>query len=84
MKDLSEFYDMMEKFHKKVQDIQKQSDIRNAFIACRIIQEVNDIVINNIDFINIYPFLLKFAREARVRINRIRREKEKSWKNQLN
>jgi hypothetical protein len=42
--------------------------------------DVNRIVDENLDILNMYPALFKHVRNARRRINRIRREKTKSWK----
>lgn len=46
--------------------------------------EINDIVWNNIDTFNERPSLFVFVRGARRRINRLRREMRKSYRNQLN
>lgn len=47
---------------------------------CRTTKEVDNVVNEHIDFIEKHSDLLKFARQARIRINRVRREARKSWK----
>ena len=52
----------------------------NKFLEAKTNQEVNEIVNENIDLLNENPRLFSFARNARKRINRIRREQKKNWK----
>jgi len=52
----------------------------NKFLNARTNQEVNDIVNDNIEELNNNPKMFQFARNARRRITRLRREANKSWK----
>lgn len=47
-------------------------------------QELNTIRDENIDLLNENPDMFHFLHQGRKRINRIRREKNKSWKLQMN
>jgi hypothetical protein len=51
---------------------------------CQNNQEVNDLINGNIDFLNDNPKMFSFVKNARKRINRIRREKMKTWNYMLN
>jgi len=48
-------------------------------LEARTNQEVNSIVNDNIEELNNDPKMFKFARNARRRIARLRREANKSW-----
>jgi hypothetical protein len=50
------------------------------FTEAKTNQEVNNLVNENLEILNENPKLFIFAKNARKRINRIRREKAKSWK----
>ena len=50
------------------------------FLEAKTNQDVNNIIDENIEFLNENPKLFIFAKNARKRINRIRQEKRKSWK----
>ena len=52
----------------------------NKFLEARTNQEVNSIVNDNIEELNNDPKMFKFARNARKRIARLRREVKTSWK----
>ena len=73
-------------------DMCEALDIKNAeidniiysFAGCTTNKDVNDLVNKNLDFLNDNPAYFKYPRNARRRINRIRREKAKSWGAQLN
>jgi hypothetical protein len=68
-------------------DLAKQEKIeslRNAFISCQLNADVNELVNKNILFLNDNPKLWIFPRDARRRINRLRRETIKSWNLYLN
>ena len=52
----------------------------NKFLEARTTQEVNSIVNDNIEELNNDPKMFKFARNARKRIARLRREVKTSWK----
>jgi len=52
----------------------------NKFLEARTNQEVNSIVNDNIEELNNDPKMFKFARNARKRIARLRRETNNSWK----
>jgi hypothetical protein len=53
--------------------------IINQFLEANTNEEVNQIVWSHIDIMNENPALYSFARNARRRINRIRKEKMKSF-----
>ena len=50
------------------------------FLEAQSNQEINEIVNENIEFLNANPRLFSFARNARKRINRVQKEMRKSWK----
>ena len=52
----------------------------NKFLEAITNQEVNNIVNDNIEELNNDPKMFKFARNARKRIARLRREANNSWK----
>jgi hypothetical protein len=56
------------------------TNLINKFLNAQSNQEVNEIVNQNIDLLNENPRLFSFARNARRRINRIKREMKKSFK----
>jgi len=51
----------------------------NKFLDARTNQEVNNIVNDNIEELNKDPKMFKFARNARKRIARLRKEKMIHW-----
>jgi len=58
----------------------KMTKLIIKFLEAKSNQEVNDIVNENIDLLNANPRLYTFARNARRRINKIRKEKKTNWK----
>jgi hypothetical protein len=56
------------------------TNLINKFLEAKSNQQVNEIVNENIDLLNENPRLFSFARNARRRINRIKREMKKSFK----
>lgn len=60
------------------------TNLINKFLEAKSNSEINEIVNENLETLNKYPRLFSFAKNARKRINRIRREKKKSWKLQMN
>jgi hypothetical protein len=54
------------------------------FQDCQTNDEVNHVVWDNIDLLNDNPRLYSFARNARRRINRIKRERVKSFGELMN
>ena len=73
-------------------DLCEALDIKNAeidniiysFAGCNTNKEVNDLVNKHLSFLNDNPAYFSYVKNARTRINRIRREKAKSWGAQLN
>jgi hypothetical protein len=52
----------------------------NQFLEAKSNREINDLVNQNLDVLNANPRLYSFVRNARKRINRIKREQKDSWK----
>jgi hypothetical protein len=60
------------------------TNLINKFLEAKSNQQVNEIVNQNIDLLNENPRLFSFARNARRRIARIRREQKRTWYLQMN
>jgi len=56
------------------------TNLINKFLNAQSNQEINNIVSENLEFLNANPRLFSFARNARRRIARIKREMKKSFK----
>jgi hypothetical protein len=60
------------------------TNLINKFLEAKNNQEINDLVNENIQILNKNPRLFSFARNARKRINRIRKEQKRNWNYQMN
>jgi hypothetical protein len=54
------------------------------FMDCQTNDDVNHVVWENIEVMDENPMLYTFAKKARSRINRLRAERKKSFKDLLN
>ena len=55
------------------------------FMSAQTTREVDDIILENLNFMDLYPESFKYARNAKNRIRRIQCQKRLSWKSyQLN
>jgi hypothetical protein len=63
---------------KEILDAEQKADLYVAFMDAETNKEVSEIITQNLDFLNKNPRLYSFARNARRRINGLRKAKRQN------